>query len=113
LTCAAYVVPINFLLFALDNLLFLLFPTRLMAAMPGDFQALGRNVLFMVAKATGLVMVGLAAFLVGWLMYTVSGNNWVIGVSAAWPVVVVCAAALVPLVAWAFVLFDVGRDTPA
>ncbi len=103
LACAAYVLPINFLLFALDNLLFLLFPTRLMAATPGDFQALGRNVLFMVAKATGLVVVGLAAFIVGWAAYNVSGGNRLIGLTAAWPVVVVSAAALVPLVAWAFV----------
>jgi len=35
------------------------------------------------------------------------------GLTAAWPVVVGSAAALVALVAWAFVLFDVGRDTPA
>src|SRR6185437_5209951 len=113
LACAVYVLPINFLLFALDNLLFLLFPTRLMAATPGDFQALGRNVLFMMAKAIGLIVVVLVAGTVGGLAYMLSGNNWVIGLTAAWPVMVGCAAALVPLVAWAFVLFDVGRDTPA
>ncbi len=112
LACALYVAPINFLLFALDNLLFLLFPTRLMAATPGDFQALGRNVLFMVAKATALFVVAVAAGVVAWAAYLVTGRNEVAG-AAAWPVVLLCAAALVPLVAWAFVLFDVGRDTPA
>src|SRR5262249_46056673 len=113
LTCAVYVPPINFLLFALDNLLFLLFPTRLMAATPGDFQALGRNVLFMVAKMTALIVVVLAAWLVGLAAYFLAGGSVVIGFIAAWPVVAGCAAALVPFVAWAFVLFDVGRDTPA
>jgi len=113
LTCAAYVFPINFLLFALDNLLFLLFPTRLMAATPGDFQALGRNVLLMAAKAIALFAVGLLAGTVGAVSFAVSGGSWAIGLTAAWPVVALSAAALTPLVAWAFVLFDVGRDTPA
>ncbi|HEY7423183.1 MAG TPA: putative ABC exporter domain-containing protein [Gemmataceae bacterium] len=113
LTCAVYVLPINFLLFTLDNLLFLLFPTRLMAATPGDFQALGRNVLFMVAKMTALAFVTLAAGVTGLIVYYVTGGSWLLGVLAAWPVVVLSAAALVPFVAWAFTIFDVGRDTPA
>jgi hypothetical protein len=113
LGCAAFALPINFLLFALDNLLFLLFPTRLMAATPGDFQALGRNVLFMVAKATALIMVAVAAAVTGVVAWYVAGESVLIGVVAAWPVVAICAAALVPFVAWAFILFDVGRDTPA
>ncbi len=111
--CAGFALPINFLLFALDNLLFLLFPTRLMAATPGDFQALGRNVLFMVAKATALIVVALAAALTGAVAWYVAGESVLIGVIAAWPVVGICAATLVPFVAWAFLLFDVGRDTPA
>ena len=113
LACAVYVPPINFLLFALDNLLFLLFPTRLMAATPGDFQALGRNVLFMVAKATVLGIVCIVAGMVGWVVYLAAGESLLMAALAAWPVVVLSAVALVPLVAWAFMLFDVGRDTPA
>ncbi|MGH7170392.1 MAG: hypothetical protein ACRELG_08965, partial [Gemmataceae bacterium] len=113
LACAAYVPPVNFLLFAMDNLLFLLFPTRLMAATPGDFQALGRNVLFLAAKATVLFLVCVAAGILGWLAYLASGESLLMAALAAWPMVVLSAAALVPLVAWAFTIFDVGRDTPA
>jgi hypothetical protein len=113
LTCAVYVLPVNFLLFALDNLLFLLFPTRLMAATPGDFQALGRNVLFLVAKMTALALVALAAGMVGAVVYALTKWNWPLILLAAWPVVALSAAALVPFVAWAFAIFDVGRDTPA
>src|SRR5262249_55034540 len=36
---AAYAPAFNFVLLGLENLLFLLFPTRVMAATPGDFQA--------------------------------------------------------------------------
>jgi hypothetical protein len=118
LACAAFLPPINFLLFALDNLLFLLFPTRLMAATPGDFQALGRNVLFVAAKAIVLGIVVGMALVVGGLVYwacvyLACGRSWLWAGLAAWPVVVLSAAALVPLVAWAFTIFDVGRDTPA
>jgi Putative ABC exporter len=113
LAAGAFAVPVNFLLFALDNLLFLLFPTRLMAQSPGDFQTLGRNVLFMTAKAMALAVVALAAGLVGLVGYKLTGDNELAGVAAAWPVVAGCGAALVPLVAWAFTAFDVSRDTPA
>lgn len=113
LACALYIPPINFLLFALDNLLFLLFPTRLMAATPGDFQTLGRNVLFLVVKAAVLGMVCMVAGIVGVVVYWQLGESFVLAALAAWPVVVLSAAALVPMLAWAFTIFDVGRDTPA
>lgn len=113
LICAVYVPPINFLLFALDNLLFLLFPTRLMAATPGDLQALGRNVLFMFAKTIALALVVISAGIVGWIVYAQTAENLPLAALAAWPIVVSSAAALVPFVAWAFTIFDVGRDTPA
>src|SRR5262249_30260159 len=41
LACFAFAFPFNFLLFGVENLLFLLFPTRVMATAPGDFQAMG------------------------------------------------------------------------
>src|SRR5262249_12942502 len=48
--CAGFALPANLLVFGLDNLLFLWFPSRLVAANPGDFQALGRNVLVLLTK---------------------------------------------------------------
>ncbi|HZY84192.1 MAG TPA: hypothetical protein VFE78_05145, partial [Gemmataceae bacterium] len=111
LACAAYTAPFNFLLFALENLLFLLFPTRLAAATPGDFQTMGRNVLFLLGKVLVLAVVTTAALAVGAVAALVSGSVWV-GAVAAWPVVVAAGAALVPLIALAFQAFDVGRDTP-
>jgi hypothetical protein len=113
LACAAFVVPINLLLFALDNLLFLLFPTRLMAASPGDFQALGRNVLLMLAKGVTVMVAAGTAVVVGFLIYRLLGENLAAAGVAAWLVFLVFAACLVPLVALAFIFFDVGRDTPA
>jgi ABC-2 type transport system permease protein len=110
---AVYLPPVNFLLFALENLLFLLFPTRLSAATPGDFQSLGRNVLFWLAKLAGMFLVTVVAVVVGAVVYLVTDGNLPAACAAAWPVVALSGAALVPLVALAFRAFDVGRDTPA
>jgi hypothetical protein len=110
--CALFVPLFNFVLVALDNLLFLLFPVRIMAATPGDFQALGRNVLLSLGKLIGMTFVVALAFSVGGIVSVLTQTRW-LAIAAAWPVVAGCSAALVPLVALAFRWFDVGRDTPA
>jgi hypothetical protein len=53
------------------------------------------------------------AALVGVLAWWGTGENVRAGLAAAWPVVAVSGAALVPLISLAFRAFDVGRDTPA
>jgi hypothetical protein len=109
---AAYAVPFNFLVFGLENLLFLLFPTRLQAATPGDFQALGRNLIFILAKMLVLSVVAGVAVLLGAVAGLLTGGNLLATLGVPWPFVAVCGAALVPAVAFAFTVFDVGRDTP-
>lgn len=120
---AAFVLPINFFLLALENFLFLLFPTRLAAMTPGDFQAMGRNILFMLAKVFGLAVVLTAAGLVGGGVWVATGGrivsgalvggNLLVAAAAGWPVVVLAGLSLVPLLALAFRKFDVTRDSPA
>ena len=83
-----------------------------MAATPGDFQALGRNVLLVVGKIVGLGITLTAAALVGFTVGYLT-DSVPLGVAASWPVVVLIGAALIPLVSLAFQWFDVGRDTPA
>jgi hypothetical protein len=130
LTIAAFAPPFNFLLFALENLLFLRFPVRVMASAPGDFQAVGRNLLFMFAKLAALVTVGIASAALGvaaWLatrlVLEVAAVGFgpeealplarTTGLVVAWLTVSVSGLAFVPLVAWSFNAFDVARDTPA
>jgi hypothetical protein len=109
---ALYVVPFNFVLIALENLLFLLFPVRLMANTPGDFQAVGRNVLLSLGKLFGLGLVATVAGVAVAVAWVVTRDAYLAAL-AGLPVVVLAGAALVPLVALAFDAFDVGRDTPA
>jgi hypothetical protein len=102
--------PLNGLLFSLENLLFLLFPTRILANNPADFQAIGRNVLFALAKVAVLGGVLLIAALMGGLVGIFFP---ILGCVIAWLTIVLFTAPLLPLIGWAFTVFDVGRDTPA
>lgn len=111
--CAAFSFPFNFLLFALENMLFLFFPVRVMATSPGDFQAMGRNMLMVMAKMIILMVVGTAAVIAGWIVYFITGEGLLPGVAVAWMIVVVAGAAMLPLVSFAFQKFDVTRDIPA
>ncbi len=108
---AVFVLPFNLLLFGLENLLFLLFPARILANQPGDFQAVGRNVLYFLAKVVALIVVaavaGLTAVVVGLVC-----RSPLAGMAAAWVILAISAGLTVPLVALAFTRFDVGRDTP-
>jgi hypothetical protein len=112
LVVAAFVPVVTFVIVGLENLLFLLFPVRVMAATPGDFQAVGRNVLLAMGKLVGLLAVAAAATVAALPAALLTGS-FVAAALAAWPVVAAAGAALVPLCGLAFTWFDVGRDTPA
>jgi hypothetical protein len=119
LVAAAFLVPFNFLIFGLENLLFLLFPMRIMPATPGDFQLMGRHILLMLAKTIGLLAVLLAVALVSGMITLAArilglgaGLTWAAALAAAWLVLVGIALGLVPLQVWAFQSFDVARDVP-
>ena len=127
----AFALPLNFLVFGIDNLLFLWFPSRIMASNPGDFQAMGRNMLFLIVKT--LVVIGAAALggvfalvaylltggrfvsdpRVGHMAFELTGGSREVAVVVGWTALSACAAALVPLLALAFKAFDVSRDIPA
>jgi hypothetical protein len=106
-----FVVPFNFILCAIDNLLFLLFPSRTQAGSISDFQLMGRYVLLNLAKFLILSFAAVAAMLAGLPVYFVFGNV-VIALVVAWLVLAAVGAGLVPLLALAFTRFDVARDTP-
>jgi hypothetical protein len=122
-----FAVPLNVLLFGLDNLLFLWFPSRMFATRPGDFTALGRNVLILLTKMMVLGCAAVAAGALGFFTWWVSGSlsakadslsgtvdsPLIAGLIVAWIVLAVFAVAVIPLAAVAFRNFDVSRDMPA
>src|SRR5262249_20608994 len=103
--------PANFVLFGIENLLFLLFPVRMIAASPGDFQTSGRTLVIFFAKFLCLgpvILAGLLAFILVRLL----ADSIAAGLAATWLVTLGCAIGLIPLVVLAFNRFDVTRDTP-
>jgi Putative ABC exporter len=111
-TFLAFLLPVNFLFYAVENLLFLWYPSRVVAGQ-FDVMAIGRQVIFMLAKMLGLGLgLGLAA-LVGTIVYFLDGRNAVPAIACSWLTMVAAALGLVPLVGEAFRRFDVSRDVPA
>jgi len=112
LAVALFVPLFNFLLFGLENLIFLLFPTRAVVATPGDFQFFGRFMVEMFLKMIVLAMCcGLAAGL-GSAAYFLFGHSTIAALAVGWTVLAAIAGTLVPCLAWAFRRFDVSLDTP-
>lgn len=109
---AFYAIPFNFLVFALENLVFLLFPARMTPATPGDLQHVGRAMVEMMVKMLVLALgCGVAAGL-GGIAYLLCGSSWIAAVAVSWSVLVLQCAILVPCVAAAYRKFDVSVDTP-
>jgi len=109
---AIILVPFNFVLFEIDNLLFLLFPSRQMTGRPTDVQFIGRTMLMMFAK---FILLAITAALVagaGFLVYLAVGKVPLAIVGAGTFVLAIISAALVPGVAWAFRRFDISTETP-
>jgi hypothetical protein len=104
--------PVNFVIFGIENLLYLLFPMRMVAVSPGDFQTAGRNMLNFFAKFLCLGPIMVFALLVG-LLIGLPTENVAAGLAGAWIVVLGGGIGIVPLVVLAFKRFDVARDTPA
>ena len=112
LVCAAVLsLPLNFLLFGIDKLIFYWYPTRLAKGAPGDFQNAGRQMLFVFLKM--LLLVGGLALVV---VAAIPGAMRQSPLLAAFPAGVVLlaeCAGLVPLLTYAFHRFDPSVDTPA
>jgi hypothetical protein len=110
---AALLLPMtNVLVFGTENLVFLLFPTRMTSIGTGDMQAVGRQMLLMLLKLVVLLIgIGLAAAFGGlaWLTIGRSMTALLAGAAAA---LFLLGAALIPCVGFAFRRFDPSRDMP-
>jgi len=113
LIACALALPVDLLLFAIENLIFLLFPSRPAAVSPGDFQVLGRQVVVMAVKVIALAIACLPTMFVAIFVWILSGRSAVALTLAAAPLILIEVAALVPAMAWAFDRFDPSLDTPA
>ncbi|MEK6259007.1 MAG: putative ABC exporter domain-containing protein [Planctomycetota bacterium] len=109
---AVLTLPLNFMLFATDKLVFYLYPTRLAKGAPGDFQNSGRQMVFMSLKmailGVGFAFAGAAA-IPGAALF----QSPLAALVPASLVLVLECVALVPLLTMAFNRFDPSQDMPA
>ena len=106
------VVPVNLVIVAVENLYFLWFPFRLSGFNTFDFQAMGRQMLLLLAK---FVSLGVAAGLAtgsGFLVSYFTNGRRLPALAAAWVVLATCGLALIPVLAQAFQRFDVSESLP-
>jgi hypothetical protein len=110
LTVAALTVPLDLMLMGVENLLFLLFPSR-GAAAPGELAALGRQVvLFLLKLLVVLIAAGIAVGLGALAM--AATRVPAVAVSVTFVVLALEGVGLIPLVALAYTNFDPSTDTP-
>lgn len=105
-----FIVPVNLLVFGVDNLIFLVFPMRTTPSTAGDFQFLGKYLLLTMLKMV-TVCVCLAVVASSAILYLLIPNLWVVLcfsmiLLASIDVLVLYLATL------AFHRFDVSTDTP-
>jgi hypothetical protein len=110
---AALTLPFNLLLFASENLIFLLAPSRPAAVSPGDFQIFGRQIFTLIVRTLVVLFGGLVAAAIGGLAYIVTGRSLAVLTVVAGVVLLAETAALVPVIGWAFDRFDPSVHTPA
>jgi hypothetical protein len=103
--------PVNFVIFGIENMLFLFFPMRMVATSPGDFQTSGRHMLNFFAKFLCFTPVGIVASLAA-VVTGLATDSVPAGLAAAWFTVLASGIAIVPLVVTGFKRFDVATDTP-
>ncbi len=104
-----FIVPFNVLLYSLENLIFLLFPTPLVPVGRVDFDFLGRTLVEFAVKTSLLFgACGLAAT-AGKLVLDATDRSWPAFAVVAWCSLVLLALLLLPVLSWAFDHFDVSR----
>lgn len=102
----------NALMLGVENLTFLLWPTRMFVSGAADFQAMGRNMFTFFVKMIILLPAAGIAIGLGVLIHIIRGENWMLPYVVTSAVLAVEAAGMVPLVAIAFDRFDPSSDTP-
>ncbi len=110
LSAIVLLLPVNFVLFAVDKVVFYVYPTRLAKGAPGDFQKSGKQMIFMMMK---LLMLGAAISVVA--ISALPGalilQSPLVAIASAVIVLVIECSVLALLLVLAFDRFDSGTAT--
>ena len=103
------VLPANLLIYGLENLIFLLFPAKLLPVGRADFEFIGRMLVDFVAKTIVIIAAGVAAGAAGVAAFEASGQSWVWFAAASWLVLSLIGLTTLPLLAFAFRRFRISQ----
>jgi hypothetical protein len=107
------VVPLNALVFAIENFLFLVFPVRTWAMGAGDLQGAGRRMIVFVMKTALLIIAAVIAASAGILASILTGNSVAALTIVSAAVLTLETAALLPLTVTAFRRYDPSAQAVA
>jgi hypothetical protein len=112
LTAATFLVPFDVLMLGASNILFLIYPVRMVQS-NADFQLMGRVMLLMLLQFLILIpSLGIpAAF--GGIVYWLSGFSWPAFAATSWLVLMAELPLLLFVLAWVFQRFDPSTEMPA
>ena len=111
LAAAVLATPVDALLLATNNLIFLIYPVRMASSTDFNFELVGRSILSLLMRLLVLVPgLGIPAGL-GGIAYLLT-SSWTAFGLTAWLVLVAELLPLILVVAWAFQRFDPSTQTP-
>lgn len=84
LVLAAFALPLTFLIYAVENTVHLLFPTKLVAMGRADFEFLGRSIVEFIAKTIFVFAAIAASIAVGLVTFRTMGTTLVLPGLASW-----------------------------
>lgn len=104
--------PLSWSAVCIDNVIFLLWPHRVVPEDPGDVGFAGRVMISATLKLLGVVLLSSLAVGLSWLLVGISADSIVLASLVAAAVLGAAAVLLTGFVAWAFRRFDVAQDVP-
>ncbi len=113
LWAAAFAVPFNVLLAAIENLLFLMFPVRAVGLIAGDMQLFGRQMVIFLCKFLLLLTALAISAAFGLIGYILGNRSWVVFGGVMWAALALVDACMILLLARVYGRFDPSVDTPA
>ena len=108
LALAAFALPLTFLIYAVENTLHLLFPTKLVAMGRADFEFLGRSIVEFLAK-TAIIFAAITASIVVGILFRLTGSEWVVPGLAAWMTLTLIGLLMLVALQFAFRRFAVAE----
>jgi len=106
---AAFALPVAMLIYAVENTIHLLFPTKLIPMGRADFEFLGRSLVEFIAKAIFILSAVAASASVGFVTFTTTSASLVLPALASWIILALIGLLTLVVMQYAFRRFAVAE----